>query len=122
LYVVDFLRLLLAHISVFFLFRLRPPPRSTLFPYTTLFRSKLARGSAGADRPVLRTVGVCVTIYHLACRRIHSPETPPTRRPRSMPSSRANRCIPMSASRSRRISPTSRSTRHCWHTEASADP
>src|SRR5690606_40716032 len=84
LYVVDFLRLLLAHISVFFLFRLRPPPRSTLFPYTTLFRSKLARGSAGADRPVLRTVGVCVTIYHLACRRIHSPETPPTRRPRSI--------------------------------------
>src|SRR5689334_23433698 len=26
----------------------RPPPRSTLFPYTTLFRS---RGSRGADHP-----------------------------------------------------------------------
>src|SRR5438552_5972562 len=28
----------------FFLFMLRPPPRSTLFPYTTLFRSALPRG------------------------------------------------------------------------------
>src|SRR5262245_65414347 len=32
-------------ISTFFLFLvLRPPPRSTLFPYTTLFRSQRARG------------------------------------------------------------------------------
>src|SRR5438552_13629778 len=29
----------------FFLFMLRPPPRSTLFPYTTLFRSALPRGA-----------------------------------------------------------------------------
>src|SRR5205814_9220920 len=29
--------------SHFFFFMLRPPPRSTLFPYTTLFRSRLAR-------------------------------------------------------------------------------
>src|SRR3712207_8403910 len=28
---------------------IRRPPRSTLFPYTTLFRSRLARG-AGADQ------------------------------------------------------------------------
>src|SRR5437868_9004036 len=27
---------------------LRPPPRSTLFPYTTLFRSQLANGIHGA--------------------------------------------------------------------------
>src|SRR5690349_24389033 len=27
----------------FFFFLVRPPPRSTLFPYTTLFRSDLAR-------------------------------------------------------------------------------
>src|SRR5205807_9950098 len=27
------------HLSSFFLLLLRPPPRSTLFPYTTLFRS-----------------------------------------------------------------------------------
>src|SRR5438876_1665031 len=30
---------------------IRPPPRSTLFPYTTLFRSKThGRGSGGRDR------------------------------------------------------------------------
>src|SRR5438045_8099027 len=32
---------------------LRPPPRSTLFPYTTLFRSRPARG-AGARAPRAR--------------------------------------------------------------------
>src|SRR5438445_4893369 len=32
--------MILSHISFFFFFlMLRPPPRSTLFPYTTLFRS-----------------------------------------------------------------------------------
>src|SRR5438876_8126816 len=30
-------------LSLIFFFRLRPPPRSTLFPYTTLFRSPPAR-------------------------------------------------------------------------------
>src|SRR3712207_7130311 len=29
---------------------IRRPPRSTLFPYTTLFRSKRASGSPGFDR------------------------------------------------------------------------
>src|SRR5438552_8828155 len=33
----------------FFFLMLRPPPRSTLFPYTTLFRSRLLRGIAGED-------------------------------------------------------------------------
>src|SRR5438045_4580413 len=28
---------------LFFLFMTRPPPRSTLFPYTTLFRSRVPR-------------------------------------------------------------------------------
>src|SRR5690349_24307326 len=32
-----------SHIDLFFLFRLRRPPPSTLFPYTTLFRSPAAR-------------------------------------------------------------------------------
>src|SRR5206468_3103645 len=32
---------------------LRPPPRSTLFPYTTLFRSRRAVASQPADRPPL---------------------------------------------------------------------
>src|SRR5205809_1489744 len=31
---------------------IRPPPRSTLFPYTTLFRSHAAGGRAGGDRGV----------------------------------------------------------------------
>src|SRR3989442_14274859 len=30
----------------FFFLMIRRPPRSTLFPYTTLFRSRAARGSA----------------------------------------------------------------------------
>src|SRR5260221_6160237 len=40
-------------ISVFFFLMIRRPPRSTLFPYTTLFRSTLARVSAarGVFRP-----------------------------------------------------------------------
>src|SRR5437773_7270445 len=29
---------------------MRPPPRSTLFPYTTLFRSRGATGSSGPHR------------------------------------------------------------------------
>src|SRR3712207_7155156 len=36
-----------AMISLFFFLMIRRPPRSTLFPYTTLFRS---RGAEGADR------------------------------------------------------------------------
>src|SRR5207253_8994380 len=40
-----------SHSSTFFPLRLPPPPRSTLFPYTTLFRSDQLRriGSALAD-------------------------------------------------------------------------
>src|SRR5437868_14847915 len=34
-----------SHIFLFFLFMIRPPPRSTLFPYTTLFRSLCRRRS-----------------------------------------------------------------------------
>src|SRR3712207_7972269 len=34
-------------ISVFFFLMIRRPPRSTLFPYTTLFRSLTASGSRG---------------------------------------------------------------------------
>src|SRR2546425_4938689 len=34
---------------------IRRPPRSTLFPYTTLFRSSLATGSAVGALPALRS-------------------------------------------------------------------
>src|SRR5256885_13868605 len=37
---------------------IRRPPRSTLFPYTTLFRSPLPRGGQVAFHPASKTVGV----------------------------------------------------------------
>src|SRR6266513_5680108 len=52
------LNLLLSHVCFFFFFlMIRRPPRSTLFPYTTLFR---ARHHARADRsrPVCRQAHV----------------------------------------------------------------
>src|SRR3712207_9171574 len=42
-----------SHPSIFpfFFLMIRRPPRSTLFPYTTLFRSPRHAGSSAADRP-----------------------------------------------------------------------
>src|SRR5438876_8326672 len=44
---------------VFFFLMLRPPPRSTLFPYTTLFRSRGRAGQGGGrgGRPVMGPAG-----------------------------------------------------------------
>src|SRR5438270_10485566 len=42
--------------SLFFLM-LRPPPRSTLFPYTTLFRSDLDSGQAAPGQPGDHVIG-----------------------------------------------------------------
>src|SRR5438034_10469010 len=43
--------MLLTHIFYFFFFLMtRPPPRSTLFPYTTLFRSADPRAPGGVGR------------------------------------------------------------------------
>src|SRR2546422_2373959 len=36
----------------FFFLMIRRPPRSTLFPYTTLFRSHVARAPLGRERPL----------------------------------------------------------------------
>src|SRR3712207_6993548 len=45
------------HILFFFFLMIRRPPRSTLFPYTTLFRSTSERTtSQGADQGGLRVV------------------------------------------------------------------
>src|SRR3989449_9752169 len=42
---------------------IRRPPRSTLFPYTTLFRSHGARpGGARSRRPATRSPGGCVAV------------------------------------------------------------
>src|SRR5258708_39807925 len=47
-----------SHLTIFFFLMIRRPPRSTLFPYTTLFRSVQSRrarcsqsSTAGARRP-----------------------------------------------------------------------
>src|SRR5699024_11913288 len=50
-----FSRLLLPPLLLFF-FRLRPPPRSTLFPYTTLFRSPLLGGCLCTASPAQNTL------------------------------------------------------------------
>src|SRR5689334_24376200 len=42
---------MLTHLSSFFLM-LRRPPRSTLFPYTTLFRSAVSNGPGDVNREV----------------------------------------------------------------------
>src|SRR5439155_23057962 len=45
--------------SLFFFFLIRRPPRSTLFPYTTLFRSSAASVSKSSTRSVSCSIGVC---------------------------------------------------------------
>src|SRR5439155_21003875 len=47
-----FFLLLISHafVSIFFFLMIRRPPRSTLFPYTTLFRSLIATGSGAHTR------------------------------------------------------------------------
>src|SRR5205823_14987147 len=48
------------HIFFFFFFlMIRRPPRSTLFPYTTLFRSKLLRSAHPRSPPFLAEPGSC---------------------------------------------------------------
>src|SRR6185436_20797628 len=41
---------LICFLCVFFFLMIRRPPRSTLFPYTTLFRSHRASGATAAQR------------------------------------------------------------------------
>src|SRR2546426_1943210 len=43
--------------SSFFFLMIRRPPRSTLFPYTTLFRSRVQGPGAGPGRPWREAVG-----------------------------------------------------------------
>src|SRR3712207_3099343 len=72
---------------------IRRPPRSTLFPYTTLFRSGAGLGAAGVedvDGPGLAHAG---TSFLAALRRTTSPPLTPGMAPRM-------RMSPRSASRS----------------------
>src|SRR2546426_6096094 len=45
---------------------IRRPPRSTLFPYTTLFRSRKARCHVGASGGPCTNVTVCPVAYDVA--------------------------------------------------------
>src|SRR3712207_7579550 len=44
------MNLVIVYVIVFFFLMIRRPPRSTLFPYTTLFRSRVSRGRRRARR------------------------------------------------------------------------
>src|SRR3712207_7410789 len=48
---------------------IRRPPRSTLFPYTTLFRSKVAVGQA-TDQPAHRLLGIGHDVAHIGVDRL----------------------------------------------------
>src|SRR5690349_22102339 len=52
---------------LFFFIMLRPPPRSTLFPYTTLFRSEAAPGLGRVEDTVLAAHGFHAHVK-VACR------------------------------------------------------
>src|SRR2546429_6842305 len=47
------------HIFFFFFLMIRRPPRSTLFPYTTLFRSRRAPLARSAARWAQQSLGHC---------------------------------------------------------------
>src|SRR5690349_24184460 len=53
--------MLIVHTCIFFFLMIRRPPRSTLFPYTTLFRSKVCptRSLPRARAPCWRATGKC---------------------------------------------------------------
>src|SRR5256885_15174338 len=54
----------------FFFLMIRRPPRSTLFPYTTLFRSICKHGRPALCNCLLRRIGVRIgdAAAHVACR------------------------------------------------------
>src|SRR5687767_15623350 len=74
--------------SFFFFFTIRRPPRSTLFPYTTLFRSRIRRTAARA-RPCERGTAP-------------PPSSLPRRRPRRRRRSRGRRASSRAAPRAPR--------------------
>src|SRR5206468_11466432 len=67
-----------AFLYSFFLL-IRPPPRSTLFPYTTLFRSPLASRQAGAARHRSRTPAGARAAAAVRPRQPRHPEPPQER-------------------------------------------
>src|SRR2546430_7632793 len=51
------------HLASFFFLMIRRPPRSTLFPYTTLFRSQWSTGSGTSNARVTREVSYFKTTW-----------------------------------------------------------
>src|SRR6266542_6229144 len=91
------MRAILFFFFFFFFLMIRRPPRSTLFPYTTLFRSHVRRGSG--DRSLRRTRRQQVGLA--------GPRVPggPIRVPAERPAGRPALTIPASAGASRTITP-----------------
>src|SRR2546422_7119411 len=96
-----FVCIAVANLTIFFFFlMIRRPPRSTLFPYTTLFRSQL--GSSPAGNPGVHPPGVVCEIgvarseehtselqsrLHLVCRLLLEKKKKKTERRRTAPGS-----------------------------------
>src|SRR2546430_4453491 len=53
-----FLSIFTGLLAFFFFLMIRRPPRSTLFPYTTLFRSRSLRAAHGNKHPALQSADV----------------------------------------------------------------
>src|SRR2546422_6927409 len=70
-----------ATLKTFFFLMIRRPPRSTLFPYTTLFRSLhlVVRGARGREAPALRRMGPrgVEPARRIVPRRLRGPEPVP---------------------------------------------
>src|SRR5205823_14717663 len=62
----------LIHPNTFFLLMSRPPPRSTLFPYTTLFRSHERESGRLARRRPCRSSGAAARRPHASSKRTFS--------------------------------------------------
>src|SRR5256885_6935523 len=52
---------------------IRRPPRSTLFPYTTLFRSELCRGRRAMGKPPARAENLRQVVHHRSVGRCDRP-------------------------------------------------
>src|SRR5437660_4200738 len=118
----------------FFFLMIRRPPRSTLFPYTTLFRSRLARRRRGPlprPRPLPRGVARHPPADRL--RRAGRRPLPPSRRARQRRAGRALAALGRAADRGarRRAGAHRAAARRCpapiplaalWRTGAAGEP
>src|SRR2546422_11767421 len=71
-------------LKVFFFLMIRRPPRSTLFPYTTLFRSPLGNCSWRAALTLLQHLGDCCVVEPVP-RQVSSASAPHLRAPFAAP-------------------------------------